>query len=152
MTLTDRQRVELAIPARLMFDVLASAIEDGSDLQANDIRRHLVAACAEPLEGLAGAARSKIIRRIERVTTEAGAPYYEKVTAAKMAMTVFYFVEALIDQGILELYADTPMAHVVQAFMALLGESFAQPTLDESAKKQGVEVLQALQRQGYYVF
>jgi hypothetical protein len=153
MRLTDRQRVELVLPSRLMYSVVSSAGANPQDPDYAAITKDLVLACVEPLDGMMADAKHKVIRRIERTSRELCAPYIgaAEVSVAKMGMILFYFMQTLIELGILELYEGTPMARATTLFLPFLTEYFDKPALDHSAQKQGRRMVDHCQRLGFYL-
>lgn len=148
--LNDRQRVEIAVPARLVFGL--AVCKCFSDPDHDDVKRLqdlLLRACIEPLDGLQEREGKKIARRVERVVDEA-AKDFDQQPAVKIAMSLFYFLEHLLATGYLELWEGSPMGEAMSLLMPMFDHGFEKHRQDRSAQKQARRLLQHLQRQGYY--
>lgn len=152
MYLSERQRVELAIPARIMHSVVfsgADTTDDASRAVAEQMIVLLNRTCMEPLDGLWPREQAKIARRIERTFNEVMRPYKD-TTAGKVGLITYYLLEALIERNILTLYHDSAMAEAVRIFQPYWEEVASIRAVDDSAKKQAGKLLAHLQSMGYY--
>lgn len=150
--LSDRQRVELALPARLLWSVIYCGVENKT---ANyDTLFMVQGACMEPLEGLLPKEQVRLARRIDRLFSEVIEPITSStthtVTVGKAGLVVYYFIVDLVERGILVLYADTPMAKVIEAIMPNLTPLAKIAGVDKSAQKQAAKLLSRLNEMGYY--
>ena len=161
MILTDRQRVELAIPARLVFGIVAAncfapnpeadADEALAELERNvaRLKELLTTACVEPIADLPERLGSKVARRIERVVDAAAKPFDDQ-PAVKVAMALYYFLEDLLSRGVLELLEGSAFAEAMGILMPMFEHGFSEEKLDRSAQKRARQLLEHLQREGYY--
>jgi hypothetical protein len=150
--ISDRQRVELALPARLLWSVIQCGYENG--ITAHDILSQIQTACMEPLDGLLPKEKLRLARRIDRVFSEVIDPLVSKgentVTAGKAGLVIYYFIVDLVDQGILELYSDTPMANAIEMMLPELTPLIEIKGVDRSAQKQATKLITRLREMGYY--
>jgi hypothetical protein len=159
--LTDRQRVELAIPPRLVFGLVVADCfginpeSDPDEAQAEldrnvaRLKELLAVACAEPLDGLPAGKRSSVARRIERVTNTV-AEEFDQQPAAKIGMALYYFLEDLLQRGVIHLWDGSAFAETMQILMPMFEHGFAIERMDASAQKQARRMREQLQREGYY--
>lgn len=150
MTLTDRQRVELALPARLMLMAVQVALGDDEDAASKEILADLRSACVQPIADLTAKDQGRLARRIERTSQGLVAEFNRKTSAGKVAMSVFYFIEAAIEHGFIELFEGSPMANATNKVLVMLNPDFEKAELDRSAQKQGKKILGACQALGLY--
>lgn len=151
-----RDRVEIAIPARLMYAIAALdvfAFDDGDDDAPRRLARMralLEQACCEPLTGLNPAAQKQAGFVIDRLCKTTMAEY-DNQPAAKIAAAVFYFLKDLTDSGYLELWEGSPVAEAAAIYIPAIEHVFAEDRLDASAQKAARRILGKLQERGYYV-
>ena len=151
LTPTDHLRLELALPARLLYEA-AYALPPGVSSR-NVILEDLLTACREPflsdLESSISRPRRDIRRpfiKLNTLTTRILATSMEGLTAAKLVMSVFYMLEALISEEILELYASSAMARAVDRLNAIFAASYEDAELDSWAQGQAARLLEACRR------
>jgi hypothetical protein len=148
--LTDRQRVEIAIPARLVFGVVAAKCF--SDPDAEVVKRLedlLVQACVEPIADLPEQKGIQVARRIER-TTDAIAKDFDDQPAVKIAMALYYFLQDLLEREVLVLWEGSAFAEAMQILMPMFEHGFEVQRIDASAQKQARRLRERLEREGYY--
>lgn len=159
--LTDRQRVELAVPCYLTFTLIrarcfgpdpALELEEGKrevERQTEELERLCALACCEPIEDLPPRERGKLARRIERVVNEAIKPW-EGQPAIKIAMTIYHFLRDLTDREVLVLWEGSAMGQTMDLLFPMFEHGFACERQDASAQKQARRLLTFLQGQGYF--
>lgn len=159
--LTDRQRIELAIPARLTFGLVAANCfgpdpnadpeEAAAELERSRARLAdlLTEACLEPLVGLMPKDEIKIARRIER-TVDAIARPYDGQPAIKLALVLFYFLSDLVEREVLELWEGSAFGEAWKLLEPMFAHGFEEERLDKSAQKQARKLLESLKREGLY--
>jgi len=153
MYLSDRQRVELALPARFLWSIIQCGADGGHEASQNALKL-IQTACIEPLDGLHGQDKLRIARRIDRVFSEAMEPLTStdshSISAGKAGLIVYYFIVDLVDRNILELYADTPMADAITQILPELSSLIAIKSVDKSAQKQAEKLFTRLRNMGFY--
>jgi hypothetical protein len=149
--LTDTQRVEMALPARIMFNVIKSGIKDLQDPDAVKLMGLLKTACFQPFEDLTTKHKHKVIRRTERIYGEAILPFQGE-RSDKVGLILFYFLKDLIDRELLILYEGTPFADAMEMTLPMLHHAFDIPELDKSAQKQARRLKETFQKHGYYAW
>lgn len=152
MYLSDRQRVELVIPARLLWSVVHCGVEEKkTSLTTLEM---IKSACFEPLDGLLAKDKLSLARRIDRVFAEVIEPLTSTdkqiVTIGKAGLVIYYFIVDLVEREYLVLYADTPMAKVIEAILPDLTPLANIAGVDRSAQKQAAKLLSRLNELGYY--
>ena len=160
--LSDRQRIEIAIPCRLYFALgLRGAFEPNPKAAPEEGRREvqqattrlktlLAQANDEPLADLTPKDRGKITRRIERVT-DAAVHDWDGLCALRVAMALHFFLETLIERGILVLWEGTPMGEAVSMQHPMFERGFEEPTLEHAARKQARRLMERYQAAGFYL-
>ena len=159
--LTDRQRVEVAVPCTLVFALVtagcfgidpdADPVEGQAELEVKvkALRVLLERACREPIEDLTPRERGKMVRRIERVT-QAAAKGWEGQPAVKIALTLYYFLRDLTEREILVLWEGSAMGEAMEMLFPMFEHGFHEAVMDASAQKQSRRLLRQLQTAGYY--
>lgn len=160
--LTDRQRIELALPAMLFWG-LAACDCFGPDPNAPDqaeaerevivkkqqLRDLLSTACHEPVEDLPPKKLAQMARRIDRLATYC-ADDFQQQPAVKVAMALYYFLEDLLQRDCLVLWEGSAMGTAVEMLMPMFAHGFERERQDASAQKQARRMLEKLQREGFY--
>jgi hypothetical protein len=157
MTVTPfKERVEIALPARMMFAVATMDVfafdpgeEDTGRGQLERMKALLLEACHAPMEGLAPKIRSVVNSQIDRLHVQAMGEY-DGQRADKVAAAVFYFLKALTDSGYLELWEGSPVAQAAAIYTPAIEHVFGEGRLDASAQKAARRILDKLQARGYY--
>ena len=159
--LNDRQRVEIAVPCRMAYALVAAncfgpdpgadPVEAKAEMDATVARLKtlLTRACVEPLDDLAPREAAKITRRIERVATAVMADWDDQ-PALSLAMALYYFLRDLIDREVLILWEGSPMGEAMGLLFPMFEHGFAEERLDASTQKRARRLLTSLQAQGYY--
>lgn len=148
--LTDRQRVEITLPARMLFTLhVCNCYADPDEAVVEKLGKLLVKACTEALDDLPEKAGSKIARRIERIH-EAVTKDMDDQAAAKVGLTIYYFVKDLIDREVLVLWDGSAFGEAINTMIPMFDYAFDVERMDKSARKQARRLLELLQREGYY--
>lgn len=150
-----RDRVELAIPARMMFAISMMGVfvmtdEEKGREDLERMRHLLKVACLEPLDGLPIKLARVVGKSIDRTHNLVMAEY-DKSRADKTATAIYYFLKELTDTGYLELYEGSPMAEAAAMYLGMIEHVFDEDKLDASAQKQSRSIMKKLQKMGYYV-
>ena len=143
--LTDRQRVELAIPTRLLYGIAAGNHFSCFDASGNvsdkegfailhRMRGLLSAACHEPLADLPPAPAAKLARRIERTYRDLIIAEHE-AAAARVALSILYFVRDLIESEAIILYDGSPVAEASDLLIPMVEYALDNPAIARSARK-----------------
>jgi hypothetical protein len=156
--LSDRRRVELALPARLLYGITGNCIGASVDKgkAETDADRQCLAwlkdACEEPLQGLSLDHRAKVATRIERAYRHVVQPWLDsnKNTAA-VYLTVLYWLQDMLAEGRLVLIDGSAADKAITVILATL-EDHADlwAEVEKSARKQAPKLTQSLQTMGYY--
>lgn len=151
--LTDRRRVEFALPAVIAFNVIAAIVTDPGDEVAAEkaarLRALVLKSCHDPLDGLTAPAAGKMARRIDRNAAEA-LKAVDNPPADKLGMILFYALESLIETGALELIEGSTFAEAMNLLLPALDQAFAEPALDASARKQAKRLLAHFKTKGFF--
>jgi hypothetical protein len=160
--LTDRQRVELAIPVRLLCGIAAGShfscfdsktgevIDQEGYAQLVELRELLIEASREPIADLTPPAAAKLARRIERVYRALVADWHEEAAAARVAIAVVHFTRALVDAGVLVLHEGSAVAKAADLLIPMVEYATEEPALARAAEKSGRQLLARCQAQGFY--
>lgn len=151
-----RDRIEAALPARMMYAVTKMDVfgfepgreaEGRADLER--LRALLLRACMEPLEGLPRKLAIVTSKQIDRLHAQVMSGY-DQTRADKMAAAIFYVLKDLTDTGYLELWEGSTVAQAAEIYVPMIEHVFDETKLDESAQKQAKRILRTLQTKGYY--
>jgi hypothetical protein len=150
-----KERVECALPARMMFALMVQdifVIVDPVKGTADKDRcmQLLKAACFEPLDGLPNKMRVILAKQIDRIHAHA-TDHLDQQRADKVAAAIFYFLKEITDTGYLELWEGSPVAEATALFIPMFEHVFENEKLDQSAQKNARKILTKLQERGYYV-
>ena len=157
-SLTDRQRIELALPASLLYvltsapDVFVPASEDLATRAAIDIealRADLRTTWMEPFADLQPTKRQALFRRLERLNKMAVATWHEQ-TALQLVLVLWCFLRDLTDREILILWEGSTMDRVLQRLMPMCEHGFTDPSVEIRAQEQSVALLGRLRAEGLY--
>lgn len=151
-----KERVECALPARMMFAMSMQNVfgfQDGKEeegrAQIEQMRSLLKVACIEPLNGLSKSSALVLSRQIDRVHAQV-MNEYDQQRADKVATAIYYFLKDLTDTGYLELWEGSPVAEAAAIYLPMIEHVFEEAKLDASAQKQARRIIQKLQEKGYY--
>ena len=151
-----RDRVEAALPARMMYAISHMAIfgfapggEEQGRKELERMRSLLMRACLEPVEGLPRKMALVLGKQIDRLHNEIMADYGQ-TRADKVATSIYYILKDLTDSGYLELWEGSAMAEAAAIYLPMIEHVFEEAKLDESAQKHARRIMQKLQAKGYY--
>lgn len=154
--LNDRQRVELALPARLLRRCWAGIIEGHRPHRIDIPADHLAllddlrACCEEALIGLAPREAEKLRARIDRVSVHALLPY-ESDALMKATLMVMYWVRDRLDAGDLALIEGSLFESCFERLHSGLAEhGDLWNAVNHSAAKQAAKLHQRIMDQGYF--
>ena len=151
-----RDRIEAALPARMMFAIAHTAelgfspgYEEQGKKEIEKMRSLLMRACMEPVDGLPRKLALVLSKQIDRLHNEIMAEY-DQARADKIAAAIYYVLKELTDTGYLELWEGSAMAEAAAFYFPMIEHVFEEERLDESAQKQARRIMQKLQAKGYY--
>lgn len=157
-SLTDRQRLELALPASLLYaltsapDVFMPASVDLATRAAADIaalRADLRTTWMEPFADLPLGKRQALFRRLNRLNNAAVAAWH-KHTALHLMLVLWCFLRDLTDREILILWEGSTMDRVLQRLMPMCEHGFTEPGAEALAQEQAATLLSRFQAEGLY--
>lgn len=159
--ITDKMRVELALPPRMLFTLACTkafvCYDDKGEVQdasghetVQKVQKLLLAACLEPLEGLPRERGAKLARRIERVHEEVTKRFEER-SAVGAGLTIVYWFQDLLEREVLVLHEGSAVAMAADILIPMLEHGTAIEALDKSARKQARQLLRDLQARGFYL-
>lgn len=156
--LTDRQRIELATPAYLLY-ALASApgafraanpdLAAKAEADVAALREDLRAACLEPFADLVPAKRQSIVRRLERITQRVTADWWEQ-PALNLMLMLWYFLNDLTDREVLILWEGSAMDRATRLLLPMCEYGFEEHDHAAAAQLKACELLARLQAEGLY--
>lgn len=156
--LTDRQRLELALPASLIF-VLTSApnaftpADPGQAARAVAdvvaLRADLRTASLEPFADLTPPKRKALLRRLERLN-KAAASDWPEYTALDLMLVLSCFLQDLLDREVLILWKGSTMDRAMRRLMPMCKHGFDDPASEVLAQSRAVALLRRLQAEGLY--
>ncbi|WP_336801775.1 hypothetical protein [Kaistia sp. MMO-174] len=153
MILTDRQRVEILLPAQIMLGVLIAGVPE--DQQAGpefaECQRHLLDAAKEPVADLLPGQQRKILNRVTRVHREVSAPFTpEGSEVSKFGLIAFYWIKALVDCEFFIFAAGSSIDRAIELFIPAIEHAAQIEAVDRSAQKQARRMIGHFQRLGFY--
>lgn len=157
-SLTDRQRLELALPASLLFvltgapDVFmpadpALATRAASDIAA--LRADLRTTFMEPFGDLTPMKQQALLRRLERLNRVAKAGWHDH-TALDLMLMLWCFLKDLIDREVLILWEGSTMDRAMRRLMPMCEHGFGDPANEALAQERAAALLGRLQAEGLY--
>lgn len=157
-SLTDRQRLELALPASLLFvltgapDVFipadpALAARAASDVAA--LRADLLTTFMEPLADLTPPKQQALLRRLERLNKAAAAGWQDH-TALDLMLILWCFLKDLVDREVLILWEGSTMDQAMRRLMPMCEHGFHDPANEALARERAAALLRRLQAEGLY--
>lgn len=148
--LSHRQRVELAIPARLVFGiVICDCFSDPDADVVAELKRLLTDACVEPISDLSAKEASRVARRVDRIS-QAAAKEFDDQPAVKIAIALFYFIQDLLEREVLVLWDDSSFGKAINLLIPMFEHGFEQEKIDKSAQKKARQLLSFFNREGLY--
>lgn len=156
--LTDRQRIELAIPAYPLYALAAApgtftpadpALAAKAEADIAVLCANLRVACLEPLVDLVPKKRDAIVRRLQRVSSEVIADWRTQPALCLM-VTLWYFLRDLTDREVLILWEGSAMERATRQLLPMFAYGFDEGQGDGRAQLQAGELLMRLQADGWY--
>ena len=156
--LTDRQRIELAIPAYFLYaltgapDVFVPAAPDlaaRAEADVAELRGNLRTACLEPFADLTPVKRQALIRRLERVKQRTTTDWHER-PALDLMLMLWCFLKDLTHREVLILWEGSAMNRAMQKLMPMCEYGFERHENGIAAQKQAHALLSRLQAEGLY--
>ncbi|SBW12679.1 conserved hypothetical protein [uncultured Alphaproteobacteria bacterium] len=151
MHLSDRRRVELALPAAVMHRVVSQSIAEG---ERSDDDREVLAllreAAAEPFDGLNAWERPRLMRRVDRLSMEVMAELMGGARAkAFLALTLW--LKGMLDDGTLALIEGSAFDRAMGGILATMEDApEVMAAVDRSATKAAWRISRRLSGLGYY--
>ncbi len=157
--LTDRERIECALPA-FLASALVFAEVFGPDPDAADpeearaevaaktkrIRALTIAGVTEPFADCRPSERSRLTRRAADLGGDCiRAMGFEEQASVKFAMTYYYWLEDLLARDVLSLIEGSSMGEAVTMLMPMMEHGFESERRDASARKQAARMLRWFQ-------
>jgi hypothetical protein len=156
--LTDRQRIELAVPAHLLYALTGApgvfvpatpALASKAEADVAELRGDLRNACLEPFIDLTPAKKQALIRRLERIRRQASADWHERPALGLMLM-LWYFLKDLTDREVLILWEGSTMDRAMRKLAPMCEQGFGKGDADQSAREWACSLLRHLQDEGLY--
>ncbi|BCM87918.1 hypothetical protein [Methylobacterium indicum] len=157
-SLSDRQRVELMIPAYLLYALSAAPgvfHPAGADLAAKaeadiaTLRENLRAACLEPVEDLVDRKRDAVLRRVSRISKGIVAEWKDR-PALSVMLTLWYLLKDLTDREVLILWEGSAMARAADKLLPMFSHGFEDTMRDGAAQDEASRLLARLRAEGLY--
>lgn len=159
--LSDRQRVEMALPAVLLHQCVGSCIASAEEkglapsaeedrLFDREIMHLLTEACAAPLEGLDPRRAAKLAMRIKRTRDLVMEPYRDD-TMMKVFLAVLHVVKLLTDDDAFLLIEGSDFERAITMLLPELEKhDDLWDAVERSGRKQARKILLRLQAAGLY--
>ena len=156
--LTDRQRIELALPAYLLFALsrlpgvfaLADpALAERAEADIAALCEDLRIACLEPFADLAPRKQQAVLRRLDRIVKDVIAEWADR-SSLSLVLTLWYFLKDLVDREVLILWQGSAMDRAVQTLLPMFEHGFEEQKRDAAAQEQAVRLLARLRAEGLY--
>ena len=156
--LSDRQRVELAIPAYLLCALTAVPgvfVPADPDLAARAeadiaaLRADLQDACLEPFSDLVAKKQHALLRRVERIGKGVITGWGNRPALGVMLM-LWYFLKDLTDREVLILWEGSVMERATSRLLPMFAHGFNEQKRDATAQEQARQLLAYLQAEGLY--
>ncbi|AWB25227.1 MULTISPECIES: hypothetical protein [Methylobacterium] len=157
-TLSDRQRVELAIPAYLLYALTAAPgvfVPADPDLAARAeaditaLRADLQAALLEPFSDLVPKKQHALLRRVERIGKGVITGWGNR-PALSVMLTLWYFLKDLTDREVLILWEGSAMERATSRLLPMFAHGFDEQKRDAAAQEQARQLLACLRAEGLY--
>jgi len=154
MYLSDKQRVEISLPAQLMYAVFIAGINE--DIQQGDdfkrLRFDLVDAIREPTNDLKSNKALSVLRRTNTISkTVMDMITHDNIEVGKAGLIIFHVLRFIIEDDYFHYQTDSAIGRCLVVYMEALDHHAQIPERNQSAIKQAVKLLHWLQSQGYYV-
>lgn len=148
--LSDRQRVELALPAHVMMGVIIAGVEEEDD----DYRRCLAllrTAAREPVASLSDRNARKIQQRVRRLHHDVVRPYAgDGQDVGKFGLIVFFWIKAMVETSYFVFAAGSAIDEALKLYIGAIEHKASEPRVVASAQKQARKMIARLQALGFY--
>ncbi len=144
--LTDRQRCESSFIGRLIYVLILGGVQSGNHQGLADMALEV---CESPLRGLFNPGAIK--RRVIRMEQNTILPLSGKAHGEKVLLVCYFFINKLVDDGIIEMPEESQLALLVDHLLSLINpEDDVVKKRMKSAEKQAARWLEILRKDGYY--
>jgi hypothetical protein len=156
--LTDRQRIELALPAYLLFalsklpGVFAPsdpALAERAEADIAALCEDLRIACLEPFADLTPRKQQAVLRRLDRIGKDVIADWRDR-SSLSLVLTLWYLLKDLVDREVLILWQGSAMDRAAHTLLPMFEHGFEEQKRDASAQEQAVRLLARLRAEGLY--
>lgn len=156
--LSDRQRIELTIPAYLMFGISSvpgvfapndPSLAERAEADISKLRKKLHDVSLEPFADLTPKKRNALLRRLERVA-KGEFVYWKDENALIIMIKLVLFLEILVGQQMLILWEGTPMDWAVRQLSLMSRHGFDDPQIIAAGHVQADQMLARFQKEGLY--
>lgn len=158
LILTDRQRIELAVPAFLLYALTGAPavfiptdpdLAERAEADIAELRSNLRTACLEPFSDLTSSKQQALIRRLERLKRLVTADWHERPALSLMLM-IWCFLTDLTDRQVLILWQGSAMDRAMQKLMPMCEYGFENREEGLAVQEQARAFLTTLQAVGLY--
>jgi len=127
-TLTDLQRIELAIPAYLLYAIASApdaftpadpTLAQRAEADITELCGNLRTACLEPFADLVLGKRQALVRRLERITRRVTADWRDR-SALSVVLMLWTFLKDLTDREVLVLWEGSAMDRAMRQLQPML--------------------------------
>lgn len=157
-SLTDRQRIELAVPATLIYSLTGApgvfapsdpehAARAESDIA--ELRGELRTACLEPFADLTPSKKQALMRRLERIRKQITSDWGDRSALAIMLM-LYCFLTDLIEREVLILWEGSAMDRAMRKLVPMCEYGFKDPDVSARAQEQAQALFVRLSAEGLY--
>lgn len=155
--LSDRRRVELALPAALLYRIFGTCIANAEESPENaeteydrEVIEALRIAAWEPLDGIDRKKQAKLASRINRMQAEIMLPFEDRPIMVCFLFVLFW-LKGLLDDGTLELIEGSPFDTAVSALIPELAKhDDLWQAMEKSAAKNARKLTERLRAEGFY--
>ena len=156
--LTDRQRIELAIPAYLVYAIASApgafipadlTLAARAEADIATLCEKLRIACLEPFADLIPSKRQALMRRLERIKRLATADWHERPALSLMLM-LWCFLKDLTDREVLVLWEGSAMDQATRMLLPMFEHGFREHGSEAVAHEQAHVLLDGLRAEGLY--
>ena len=157
--LSDRQRVELALPGYLFLALTAAqqvftpadpSLAEKAKADLATLRDHLRTACLEPFDDLSEKKRQAMTRRVERAGKAIIMSWNDR-PAILVMMSLYRFLEDLIDREVLILWEGSAMAEAMRGLVPMFAQKLDADELDAAGRVEAGALLARFKAEGLYV-
>jgi len=156
--LTDRQRIELAIPAYLLYALTSApdvfvpadpALAARTEAEIAELRENLRIACLEPFADLTPAKRQALIRRLERIKRQTTGDWHDRPALSLMLM-LWCFLTELTNREVLIMWEGSAMDRATRKLLPMCEHGFREQEGGIAAQEQASALLSRFQAEGLY--